>query len=149
MVEEKYGNLFVLFLADVDTPMHAVARLIPIHLTRRDLEPLAIAAIAELDSQGVATHYHCYAMERVPVPLHCLAWGQAQSAHEYFSTAEEFFLLHHGRTCISIAHGTDRMMSFCSFPSSRPIATQTNIKLLPAVSGSQAYGSSLRALSWR
>jgi hypothetical protein len=94
MVEKKDGNLFVVFLTDVNGPVHVVAWLIPIHLARRNLDRLALATIPKLDGESVAMQHNGYPMVWVSVPWHGLARSQAQTAHDYSVTADDFFLDH-------------------------------------------------------
>ena len=48
-VEKEDRNLLIGLLPDIHCPMHASTRLLPIKLSQRDLDTLALAAVAIFD----------------------------------------------------------------------------------------------------
>ena len=68
-------------LTDIDAAVNTLGRLIPIRLPRRDVEPIAPAAVAVFDSEGIAMQDQCYSMKWDTVPGHGLPGGEAQPTH--------------------------------------------------------------------
>jgi hypothetical protein len=71
--EEKYGDLLVWHVADVDGAMRPVTWLVPIDLAWFDLDMLLWTSVAEFNSQSVALEDDRYAVERVSMPSGGLA----------------------------------------------------------------------------
>jgi hypothetical protein len=98
-VEQEDGDLLVRLLAHVHGAVKALRRLLPSHLSRRDLDAMALAAIAILDQEDVATQDNGDALKRVAMPRHRLARSQAQPAHQGGFVLEKDFVGH--RICRS------------------------------------------------
>jgi hypothetical protein len=103
MVEKEDGDLLVGLLADVDTAVKTVGRLVPTRLPGTDLEPFALAAVAVFNPEGIAPQDHGYPMKRVAVPVHCLAGGESQATNNGRSALKESFLRHRWGKCMQIA----------------------------------------------
>ena len=102
MVEKEDGDLLVGLLADVDTAVKTVGRLVPTRLPRTDLEPFALA-VAVFNPEGTAPQDHGYPMKRVAVPVHGLAGGETQATNKGRSALKESFFRHRWRKCMQIA----------------------------------------------
>lgn len=94
MVEKEDGDLLIGLLADVDTSVNSIRRLVPARLPRTDLEPIALAAIAVFDRKSVTPQDHGYPMKWVTVPAHGLPGREAQPTDEGCSALKEPFLGH-------------------------------------------------------
>ena len=94
MVEKEDGDLVIGLLADVDTSVNSIRRLVPTRLPRTDLEPIALAAITVFDRKSVTPQDHGYPMKRVAVPVHGLAGGETQATNKGRSALKEPFLGH-------------------------------------------------------
>ena len=94
VVDEEHRDLLVRLLADIDTSVNLVRGLIPICLPRRDLEPMALTAIAVFDGEGIAPQDHRHPMKWVAMPVHGFAGCEAHPPDEGCSALEEPFLSH-------------------------------------------------------
>jgi len=103
MVEKEDGDLLVGLLADVDTAVKTVGRLVPTRLPGTDLEPFALAAVAVFNPEGIAPQDHGYPMKRVAVPVHGLAGGETQATNKSRSALKESFLRHRCGKCMQTA----------------------------------------------
>ena len=77
--------------------MHAIGRLVQVDQARRDLDSNALAAVPILDLESVAVERHRHPVERVTVPGHRLAWGEAQPPDEGGAAPEERLVRHSRR----------------------------------------------------
>jgi hypothetical protein len=97
--EQEDGDLLVRLLPHVYGAVNALGGLLPFHLSRRDLDAMALAAIAILDQENIPTEDNGDALKRVAMPRHRLARSQAQPAHQGGSVLEKDFVGH--RICRS------------------------------------------------
>jgi hypothetical protein len=105
MVEKEHGDLLVGLLADVDTAVKTVGRLVPTRLPGTDLEPFALAAVAVFNPEGISPQDHGHPMKRVAVPVHGLAGGETQATNKGRSALKESFLRHRWEKCMQTAWG--------------------------------------------
>jgi hypothetical protein len=91
MVEEEDRDFFIGLGSDVHATMHAVRRLVPIGLSRSDVNRVGVAPVAILDSECTPVQNDGHSMVRVAMPGHRLAGFEAQPAHERRSASDEDF----------------------------------------------------------
>jgi hypothetical protein len=93
-VEQENRDLFVGLRADIYSPMNTVGWLLPLDLSRRDLNALALAAVTVLNGEEIAFQDHCHSLKRIAMPRHSLAGSKAQTTHHLGSMVEENFISH-------------------------------------------------------
>ena len=93
-VEKENRNLLIRTLSDIHRSMNAGARLLPLDLSRSDLNALAVASITVLNREGIASQDHRHSLKRIAMPRHSLAGSKAQTPHHRGSVVEEDFVNH-------------------------------------------------------
>jgi Lactonase, 7-bladed beta-propeller len=92
--EEKYCDLLVWHVADVNGAMSPVTWLVPIDLPGCDSDMLLRTSVAEFNSQSIAVEHDRYAMEWISMPPRGLARREQQSSYQSRSTVMKRFLDH-------------------------------------------------------
>ena len=76
------------------------AGFLPLDLCQRDLDALALASIAVLNREEIASQNHCLPLKWIAMPRHSLAGGKTQTTH-YRGSVMKHQLVGHGGIAFS------------------------------------------------
>jgi hypothetical protein len=76
-VEQEDSDLLVRLLADIHSPMNAGTRLLPLDLSRRDLDALALTSIPVFNREEIASHHYRHPLKGIAMPRHRLAGSKS------------------------------------------------------------------------
>jgi hypothetical protein len=93
-VKQKNRYLFVNLASDVDTTVEMFVRLVPVHLSRSQLDAFTRAPIAELDFKYITTQDNRDTMVRVAMPGHRFARREHEPANQGCASLKNYIVGH-------------------------------------------------------
>jgi hypothetical protein len=93
-VEQEDCDLFVSLLADIRGAVNALGWLLPLDLSRRNLDAMALSSIAVLDQKHIPAQHDRYPMKRIAMPRHGFAGCETETTNHGGSMMKEDFVRH-------------------------------------------------------
>ena len=94
-VEKEDRDLLVGLSADIHAPMNPFGGLVPIDLSRLELEAIRWPPVAVFDCQRIASENHRHAVKRIAMPRHGLPRRETETANENCSMLVQRLLDHY------------------------------------------------------
>jgi hypothetical protein len=93
-VEQEDRNLLVGLPADIHSAVNALGWLLPIDLSRRNLDAMALSSVAVLDQKRIPAQYVSYPMKWIAMPRHGLAGRETETTNYRGSVMKHDFVCH-------------------------------------------------------
>ena len=101
-VEQENRDLLLGLLPDIHRSMNTGTRHFPVHLSRRDLDALALTFVAVFNRDEIASQHHGHPLTWIAMPRHSLAWEQDASDEPPWFVLKEDIVCHDDLTGIRL-----------------------------------------------